>query len=594
LNWDVLQIGIVLTLVCAVFYGFVRERFPPDVIAMLALSILLGVGILSTDEAITVFSNSGPITVGCMFVLSAALERTGIIERIGVLVERLAGHSPIQAVLALMISVLVISAFINNTPVVVILTPVAIVLARSLKLAPSRLLIPLSFASIFGGTTTLIGTSTNLLVNGVVIGHGMPAISMFEITLPGVIIGSVGIAYMALLGRWLLPDRPSSMLAERPARSFLAEVVVPPGSPLIGRGLEEAGLTARRGAEVVDVIRRGLSWRVRLDEVELEAGDRIVLRTNAADVIGLRETGSLVFGKPEEHLVEPIASEEVAVMEGVVGPQSRLLGYRIADLNFRRLYGVYILAIYRQGEELHRNFDSIELTTGDVLLLEGPRDGLNRLFERRVLVNLNEPSERPFRRDKAPIALAAIIGVMGLASLEVLPIAALAIIASTTVVALGCLTADEAYEAIQWRILILIFGMLALGLAMEKTGAAAVLVDGIVALVAGLGPVAVLAILYLFTSIMTETISNNAAAVLLTPIAIGLAQQLGVDPRPFVMAVLFAASASFATPIGYQTNTFVYGAGGYRFVDFLRIGMPLNLLMWLVAVVVIPWYWPLS
>jgi di/tricarboxylate transporter len=591
-TWETLQVAITLALVALVFFGFVRERLPPDVVAMLAFSVLLLSGILTTKEALSVFSNSGPITVACMFVLSAALERTGTIERLGAIAVRAAGQSPTRAFLVMTGSVMLASAFINNTPVVVILTPVAIVLARSLKIAPSRLLIPLSFASIFGGTTTLIGTSTNLLVNGVVVSHGLPAISMFEITAPGLIMGGLGIAYMVLVGRWLLPDRTSTSPLHGSQRSFLAEVLIPYGSPLVGKSLAAAGLTPERGAHVVDVIRRDRSLRYSLGEVALDAGDRVVLRTKASDVMGLRETGVLVFGAREEHVIEPMSSAAAVVMEGVVGPQSRLIGYRITDLNFRRLYGVYILAIHRQGAELHGNFDEITLAFGDVLLLEGPPDGLHRLFARRVLVNLTEPSERPFRRDKAPIAIAAILSVMILAAFEVLPIDALAIAAATAVVALGCLTADEAYEAIQWRTLLLIFGMLALGMALEKTGAAGLLVQQIVALVSGLGPVAVLSMLYLFTSVLTEVMSNNAAAILLTPIAIALAQQLGVDPRPFVMAVLFAASASFATPIGYQTNTFVYTAGGYRFADFLRIGVPLNGLMWLAASLLIPLFWP--
>ncbi len=593
--WETIQIIIVLALVAAVFFGFVRERLPPEMIAMIALGVLLATGILSTSEALAVFSNSGPITVGCMFVLSAALERTGLIDTAGTAVSAAAGRSPAQALVAMMLCVMALSAFINNTPVVAILMPVAIMLARSLKVAPSRLLIPLSFASIFGGTTTLIGTSTNLLVDGVAESRGLVPFGMFEITAAGIVLGLVGIAYMVLVGRWLLPDRQtlSEILGERPQRHFLAEMLVSHDSPLVGKSLTKAELRVRKGASVIDLIRGDSSLRHALDRAVLKAGDRLVVRTNVADVMELREAKGLVLGPSEGQAVQPIGGQAAVIMEGIIGPQSRLAGYRIADLNFRRLYGVYILAVHRQGENLRSNFDEVRLAFGDTLLLEGPPEGLRRLFDRRVLINLTEPSERPFRRNKAPIAIGAVLLVMILAALEVLPIVALAIIAATAVIVLGCLTADEAYGAIQWRILFLIFGMLALGMAMEKTGAVALIVNYIAGIVGGLGPIATLAAIYLLTSLLTEIVSNNATALLLTPIAIGLAQQLGLDPRPFVVAVLFAASASFATPIGYQTNTLVYNAGGYRFTDFVRIGLPLNIVMWITATLVIPLFWPL-
>jgi di/tricarboxylate transporter len=592
-SWETLQIVIVLVLTTAVFVAFVAERWPPDVVAMAAFAVLLATGILNTKDALGVFSNGGPIAVGAMFVLSAAIERAGWIERLGSSVTAMAATSPTVALVGLAVCVMCLSAFMNNTPVVVLLTPVAIMLARALDIAPSRLLIPLSFAAIMGGTTTLIGTSTNLLVSDVATQNGLAPISMFEITIPGVLMGLIGIAYMALFGRWLLPDREPTGI-DLPARRFVTEMLVPEGSPFVGKSLKDAHLTEESGIVVLDVIRQGRSQQFGLSPIEIEAGDRLVVRSKVADVMGLRESNALIFGAPEEHRVEPIESQATVVMEGVVGPQSRLIGYRIAELNFRRLYGVYILAIYRQGTALRSNFEDISLESGDTLLLEGPAEGLRRLFERRILVNLTSPTELPFRRRKGPIAALAIVSVMVLAAFGVLPVEALALIAAAAVVVTGCLTADEAYEAIQWRVLMLIFGMLGLGLAMEKTGAAALIVNQLAALLASLGPFMVLSMIYLFTSILTEIVSNNAAAILITPIAIGLAQELGADPRPFVMAVLFAASASFATPVGYQTNTFVYGVGGYRFSDFLRIGVPLNVIFWLVATVLIPWYWPLQ
>lgn len=595
MDWSTLQIVIVLALVVVVFFGFIRERLPPDVVALSAVGLLLALGILSTDDVLAVFSNSAPITIAAMFVLSAALERTGVIDSLGREVARAADWSPSLALAAMMGGVMVMSAFINNTPVVVILTPVVIALAAALKMSSSKLLIPLSFASIFGGTTTLIGTSTNILASGVAQNQGMPAFGMFEITGAGLILGAVGIAYLLLVGRWLLPDRDSlaALLPRSGERHFVAEVLVPLDSPLVGRRLQDAGFTEQRGFRIIDVIRADHSLRWNLGGIEIEGGDRLVVRSKVGDMLALREAGDVAFGGAAGHAIEPIDTRETVLMEGVVGPQSRYAGRKVADLNLRRLFGAYILAIHRQGENVGGNFEELRLQMGDTVLLEGPPQSMRQLFDYQEMVNLVEPSEKPLRRTKAPIAVVAVLLVMGLAAFDVLPIAALALMAATAVVALGCLEADEAYRSIRWNILMLIFGMLALGTAMETTGAARLIVEGVALLAVGLGPLAVLSAVYLVTSVLTELMSNNAAAILLTPIAIGLAHQIGVDPRPFVVAVMFAASASFATPIGYQTNTFVYKAGGYRFLDFVKVGLPLNLLLWGVATLVIPLFWPL-
>ena len=503
--------------------------------------------------------------------------------------------------MVLMLVVAVMSAFVNNTPVVVVFLPIVLALARKHNLIASRLLIPLSYAAIVGGTCTIIGTSTNLIAAGIAEETGdkrLEEFGMFEMSRLGVVFVGITFVYMLLVGRKLLPQRMtlSALFEAEEGKEFLTVAVISEGSPLTGKRISETRLSKIREFRIIEVSRGAERLEMPLNEVVFEAGDQLLVKSRVEGVIDAGETTGLKIGGASELGLESLRTDSAVLMEGIIGPGSSLLGQSLKALNFRQRFGVLILAVHRRGENLRESFENVKLAFGDTLLVEGGVDRMNRLFQERDFINLSRPKGRPVRRSKVPFAIGAIVLFMVLGALKVAPLIVLALAAVLFTMFTRCIEPNEAYQAVEWKVIFMIFGMLGMGMALESTGVVAALSNWVKDGVAGgYGPVVMISVIYLLAAVLTELVSNNAVAALLTPVAIGVAGALGpdIDPRPFVIAVMFGASASFSTPIGYQTNTYVYGAGGYRFSDFARAGIPLAVLLWLVASFLIPLMWNL-
>jgi len=569
---------------------FISEKLPSDVVALLVLASLLVLRLVTPAEAVSGFSSPATITVAAMFVLSSGLSASGVVQAMGRLVARV--RRPLPMTLLVMTLVGLLSAFINNTAAVAVFLPIVLASTAANRIPASQLLIPMSYAAQMAGVCTLVGTSTNLLVNSLAQNLGHPGFGLFEFTQLGLIMLVAGFVYLLLVQRWLLPhahsDDPDAF---DQLGKYITELRVPPGSPLLGQTVAEAKLGDRYGVYVLELLRDDSAQALPRAE-PIRADDVLIVRGDWNRISALIDENRLQTA-PDFQPIEPNAGNgHPVIAEVMIAPGSALVGHTLMSPECHWHYRSAILAIHRRGDVLRSKLRDIRLGVGDVLLLRAPGNELPSLRRNPALLVLSAREHRVLMPRQALLSIAILASVMSVVALGWLPLVAAAILGCIALVATRCIDNNAAYESIDWRVIMLLAGVIPLGIAMQKSGLAQFIATHLLGFVGGFGPLAVLAAVYLLTAVLTELMSNNATAVLLTPIAYSTALAMDLSPTPFLIAVLFAASTSFATPIGYQTNTMVYNAGNYRFADFMKIGIPLNLLFWALAVFFIPRFFP--
>ncbi len=588
------EIGFVLALIAGTVALFATEKLRVDLVAVLVMGVLIVSGIVTPEEGLSGFSNAATLTVGAMFILSAGLSRTGAVAIVGALLGRAARRSRWVGTALVMATAGLVSAFVNNTAAVAVFLPIVLGVARETQTSPSKLLMPLSFASMLGGTCTLLGTSTNILVSSIAERQGQPAFRMFEFAPLGLVFFAAGSAYLLAVGIRLIPERRSAegLTGAYGMKDYLSEIELLPEAKSVGKTLGGSPLVKELEIDVLEIVRDGLRMAFPPPYTVLRAGDALRVRCDVEKMKTLQEREGIRIRSDVSLRDKDLTTDDTVLVEAVIAPYSGLAGRTLREARPGGYQGATVLALRHRDELRHGNLAQAVLRPGDALLLDVQKDRLDQLRADDDYVLVSELDLPWLRKRRIPLALGIIAAVVAVAALGILPIVASAALGSILMVLTRCLTMEEAYDAIEWKVIFLLAGVLALGVGLEKSGAAQLLAKFMVGTAGAWGPVALVATFYLVTSLLTEAMSNNATAALLAPIAIATASALGIDARPLLMAVTFAASASFMTPVGYQTNTLIYGPGQYRFSDFIRVGAPLNLVLWILATALIPVFWP--
>lgn len=585
------DILIVLIIIGLAVVLFIWERFSVDTVAIMVMIALMATGILTPAEGFSGFSNSATLTVGAMFVISAAVFKSGILNNVSIFLVRIGRINFTLCLLAIMLISGVLSAFINDTAVVALFMPVVIQVARESDISPSKLLMPLSFGALMGGVCTLIGTSTNILVSGIVAEQGLEPFGMFEMSPAGIWFLVVGVLYMVVVGQFIIPSRKSNLAVvdEFDMGHYLAEIKLLHNSKSVGTTVESCPLVKDLDIEILQVIRSDGRVEFPMPYTELQEGDVLKVRCDVGKVKKLaNREGIKVKGDYGE-----MEGNEIFLYETLVGPNSPFVGKSLAEIQFKDTYrGASVLAIRSRKSIIHEKIGHTKLRSGDILLVRSEQSVIRRLRKNQNLLLISEYEQGKVDFKKIAFTLLVVSAVMVVAAMEWMPIVLTAAIGVVILIVSGMIKPEEAYKSIEWKVLFMLAGVLSMGVALQKTGAADLLSNYIINNLGEYGPQVVLSFFFLLSFSLTNVMSNNATAALLAPIAIVSAQAMGVNTRPFLMAITFAASLSFMTPIGYQTNTMIFAPGNYKFRDFLKVGTPLNLLLWLLATWMLPKIYP--